>query len=407
MSSHSLPDSRPRSLWSGLIGQDDVIVTLQAAVRDAHGPGESGPAMTHAWLVTGPPGSGRSSAATTFAAALVCDEGGCGSCQACRTAAQGGHADVHVEIPEGLVIRLRPTAEELVRMAALAPMTATWRVIVIEDADRLTPDAANHLLKDLEEPTPHTVWILCAPSVNDVLPTIASRTRHVGLRTPSVASITEMLVDDCGVDETLAAFAARASQGHVGRARALATDEMTRERRQQYLRSPMNLRDLPSCVVVAGEVSEAVSAVADARADRLDEEEVHLLKSRYYAEGVTRLTGALKRSHDAEAKALANEQKRRRKRLVVDEVDRAIVDLIGLFRDVLTVQMQARVDLINGEMRAQIEQMAASSTREDSVRRMDALEHERTVLFAGGSPRAVLEAVMVQIKDPKVRVGVA
>jgi DNA polymerase-3 subunit delta' len=132
-----------------------------------------------------------------------------------------------------------------------------------------------------------------------------------------------------------------------------------------------------------------------------------LLKSRYYAEGVTRLTGALKRSHDAEAKELAKEQKRRRKRLVVDEVDRAIVDLIGLFRDVLTVQMQARVELINDEMRAQIEQMAAGSTQEDSVRRMDALEHERVVLFAGGSPRAVLEAVMVQIKDPKVRVGAA
>ena len=406
MSSYSLPDSRPRSLWSGLIGQDDVIVTLQAAVRDAHAPGESGPAMTHAWLVTGPPGSGRSRAATTFAAALVCDEGGCGSCQACRTAGQGGHADVHVEIPEGLEI-LIDHVKPLVHMAAQAPMTATWRVIVIEDADRLNDRAANHLLKALEEPTPHTVWILCAPSVDDVLPTIASRTRHVGLRTPSVASITEMLVNDCGIDETLAAFAARASQGHVGRARALATDEMTRERRQQYLRSPMNLRDLPSCVVVAGEVFDAVSAVADARADRLDEEEVHLLKSRYYAEGVTRLTGALKRSHDAEAKELAKEQKRRRKRLVVDEVDRAIVDLIGLFRDVLTVQMQAGVELINGEMRAQIEQMAAGSTREDSVRRMDALEHERTVLFSESSPRAVLEAVMVQIKDPNVRVGVA
>ena len=356
--------------------------------------------------MTGPPGSGRSSAATTFAAALVCDEGGCGSCQACRTAAQGGHADVHVEIPEGSEILL-DHVKPLVQMAAQAPMTAAWRVIVIEDADRLNDRAANYLLKALEEPTPHTVWILCAPSVDDVLPTIASRTRHVGLRTPPTASIAAMLVDDCGVDETLAAFAARASQGHVGRARALATDETTRERRQQYLRSPMNLRDLPSCVAVAGEVFEAVSAVADSRADRLDEEEVHLLKSRYYAEGVTRLTGALKRSHDAEAKELAKEQKRRRKRLVVDEVDRAIVDLIGLFRDVLTVQMQAGVELINGEMRAQIEQMAAGSTREDSVRRMDALEHERVVLFSESSPRAVLEAVMVQIKDPKVRVGVA
>ena len=394
------------ALWSSLIGQDEAVASLQAAVRDAHLPGDSGPAMTHAWLVTGPPGSGRSRAATTFAAALVCEESGCGQCQACRTAAKGGHADVHVEIPEGSEILLEHV-KPLVHMAAQAPMTATWRVIVIEDADRLNDRAANYLLKALEEPTPHTVWVLCAPSVDDVLPTITSRTRHVGLRTPRTAAIAEMLVQECGVDETIAAFSARASQGHIGRARALATDATTRERRQQYLRAPLDLRDLASCVVVAGDVFEAVSAVADSRADRLDEEETDLLKSRFYADGVTRLTGAMKRSHDSEAKELAKEQKRRRKRLVVDEVDRALVDLIGLFRDVLAVQTAARVDLINDEMRPQIEQMAAGSTDEETVRRIEALEHERIVLFAGGSPRTVLEAAMVQIKDPRIRAVVA
>ena len=394
------------ALWSSLIGQDEAVASLQAAVRDAHLPGDSGPAMTHAWLVTGPPGSGRSRAATTFAAALVCEESGCGQCQACRTAAKGGHADVHVEIPEGSEILL-DHVKPLVHMAAQAPMTATWRVIVIEDADRLNDRAANYLLKALEEPTPHTVWVLCAPSVDDVLPTITSRTRHVGLRTPRTAAIAEMLVQECGVDETIAAFSARASQGHIGRARALATDATTRERRQQYLRAPLDLRDLASCVVVAGDVFEAVSAVADSRADRLDEEETDLLKSRFYADGVTRLTGAMKRSHDSEAKELAKEQKRRRKRLVVDEVDRALVDLIGLFRDVLAVQTAARVDLINDEMRPQIEQMAAGSTDEETVRRIEALEHERIVLFAGGSPRTVLEAAMVQIKDPRIRAVVA
>jgi len=394
------------ALWSSLIGQDEAVASLQAAVRDAHLPGDSGPAMTHAWLVTGPPGSGRSRAATTFAAALVCEESGCGQCQACRTAAKGGHADVHVEIPEGSEILL-DHVKPLVHMAAQAPMTATWRVIVIEDADRLNDRAANYLLKALEEPTPHTVWVLCAPSVDDVLPTITSRTRHVGLRTPRTAAIAEMLVQECGVDETIAAFSARASQGHIGRARALSTDATTRERRQQYLRAPLDLRDLASCVVVAGDVFEAVSAVADSRADRLDEEETDLLKSRFYADGVTRLTGAMKRSHDSEAKELAKEQKRRRKRLVVDEVDRALVDLIGLFRDVLAVQTAARVDLINDEMRPQIEQMAAGSTDEETVRRIEALEHERIVLFAGGSPRTVLEAAMVQIKDPRIRAVVA
>jgi DNA polymerase III subunit delta' len=389
--------------WSQVVGQDEAIAILQTAVTDAEKltRGEPGPAMTHAWLITGPPGSGRSLAATTFAASLVCDQGGCGHCQACRTAALGGHPDVHVEIPEGTEILL-DHVRPLTQMAAQAPMSALWRVIVIEDADRLNDRAANHLLKSLEEPTPHTVWILCAPSRDDVLPTIVSRTRHVGLRTPDVEDITQMLIQDCGVDETTAKFCARASQGHIGRARALATDPATRERRQQCLRAPLNLRDLPSCVSVAGEVFDAASAVADARADRLDAQEDELLKSRFYAEGVTRLTGAMKRSHDSEAKELAKDQKRRRKRLVVDEVDRVLVDLIGLFRDVLIVQTDAHITLINEELRTQVEQMAAGSSLEQTVRRLEALEHERRVLFAGGSPRTVVEAAMVQIKDPSV-----
>jgi len=395
------------ALWADLIGQDDAVAVLTAAVDDAVAitRGENGPAMSHAWLITGPPGSGRSRAATTFAAALVCAESGCGRCQACRTASHGGHSDVHVEIPEGkeiLLDHVRP----LIHMAAQAPMTAMWRVIVIEDADRLNDQSANFLLKALEEPTPHTVWILCAPSVEDVLPTIASRTRHVGLRTPSTEDISSMLQEACGVDETIASFAARASQGHIGRARALATDVTTRERRQQYLRAPMGLRNLAACVDAAGEVFDAASEVAAARADQLDAHDDELLKARYYAEGVTRLSGVMKRSHDSEVKALVKEQKRRRKRLVVDEVDRALVDLIGLFRDVLAVQWGASVELINEEMRAQVEQIAGASTEAQTVRRIEALEHERRVLFADGSPRTVLEAAMVQLKDPEVRVQV-
>ncbi|HEV8024941.1 MAG TPA: DNA polymerase III subunit delta' [Candidatus Nanopelagicales bacterium] len=391
-------------LWSALIGQDEAVATLSAAVSDAAAitRGEPGPAMSHAWLITGPPGSGRSLAATTFAAALVCAEGGCGHCQACRTAEHGGHPDVHVEIPEGSELLLQHVSP-LISMAAQAPITSMWRVIVIEDADRLNDHAANHLLKSLEEPTAHTVWILCAPSVEDVLPTIASRVRHVGLRTPRAEDITRMLVESHGVDETIAAFAARAAQGHIGRARALATDPATRERRQQYLRAPMGLRDLSACVFAAGEVFAAATAVAEERADRLDEQEGAFLKDRFYAEGVTRLSGALKRAHDREAKELAQEQKRRRKRLITDEVDRALVDLIGLFRDVLTVQLDAHVELINEEMRAQVEQIAGASTPEQTVRRLEALEHERIVLFAGGSPRTVLEASMVQLKDPEIR----
>ena len=210
------------SVWEVLIGQDEATATLSHAAADAARSlrGEPAPGMTHAWLITGPPGSGRSTAATAFAAALVCPEQGCGDCIPCRTAIAGTHSDVEIVRPEGLSYGADDT-EALVMQASMAPSTSRWHIIVVEDADRLTEQALNRLLKALEEPAPSTVWILCAPGVEDVLPTVRSRTRHVSLRTPSASDVATALQQRHGVDAAIAAFAARASQGHIGRARAL------------------------------------------------------------------------------------------------------------------------------------------------------------------------------------------
>ena len=396
------------SIWDSLVGQDDIVTSLERAVVDAERRtrGEPGPAMTHAWLFTGPPGSGRSTAAACFAAALVCPEGGCGVCQACRTAPLGGHPDVDMVRPEG-VSYLVKEARALVMTSELSPAKSFWHVMVVEDADRLTEAAVNALLKSIEEPPPHTVWILCAPSVEDVLPTIVSRARHVALRTPSARDVADLLVERYGVDRAIAAFAARASQGHIGRARALATDEHARLRRQDVLRIPLQLHDIPSCFMNAANLISAATEDAKAITDPIDEFEDEQLASAYGAGGDVRIKGQLKKSMDAAAKELAKRQKTRSTRTVRDQIDRALVDLMGLYRDVLLIQVDSGVPLINEEMRPQLTQLARQGVANDTGRRLRAISYARAQVQANVTPLLAMESLMIELKDPWIRSAIA
>ncbi len=393
-------------IWSRLVGQDAVVAELSHAVADAERirHGEHGPAMTHAWLITGPPGSGRSTAAVSFATALVCPEDGCGVCDVCRTAPGGGHPDVDVVATDTLSYKT-DDARDLVLRSTMAPIAGPWHVIVVEDADRLTDQAVNVLLKSLEEPPPHTVWVLCAPSVEDVLPTIVSRTRHVPLRTPSTADVAALLVEADGVDEAMAVFAARASQGHIGRARALARDEHVRARRQEVLAVPGQLTDVPSCFTAAAALLAAATEDARAITDALDAAEDADLASEY-GDGATGVTASrMKRLMASATKDLAARQKTRRTRTVRDQVDRALVDLMGLYRDVLVLQVDGTVELVNDQMRPQLAALAARSTANDTGRRLRALSYCRAQIEANVTPQVALESLMVELKDPWIRVA--
>lgn len=393
-------------IWDRLVGQQPVAEQLARAVHDAEliRRGEPGPGMTHAWLITGPPGSGRSTAATCFAAALACPEDGCGVCEVCRTAPLGGHPDVDVITAPGLSYGV-DDARDLVARSSMSPISSPWHVIVVEDADRLTEQAVNVLLKVLEEPPPHTVWILCAPSIEDVLPTITSRTRHVPLRTPSTEDVAALLVESYDVDPVMAAFAARASQGHIGRARALARDEHARLRRQEVLRLPFALGDVPSCFAAASRLLDAATEDARAITDPMDAaEEANLLAE--FGDGASGITKAkLTRLMSSASKEMEKRQKTRRTRTVRDQVDRALVDLIGLFRDVLVIQLDATVGLINEEMRPQLSQLAARSTENDTGRRLEAIAHCREQIEHHVTPQLALESLMVELKDPWIRVA--
>jgi len=236
------------SVWGDLVGQERAVEVLRRAVAgERH-------AMTHAWLVTGPPGSGRSNAAKAFAAALQCERGGCGECNACRTALSGAHPDVTLVRTEQLSIGV-DEVRDLVRRAAMSPTLGRAQVLVVEDADRITERGGDALLKAIEEPAARTVWVLCAPTPDDVIVTIRSRCRRVELATPSEASIATLLEQRDGVPHELAAHAARVAQGHIGRARAIARNEDARRRRSEILRIPAQLTTLGACLQAASSLS--------------------------------------------------------------------------------------------------------------------------------------------------------
>jgi DNA polymerase-3 subunit delta' len=267
-------------------------------------------------------------------------------------------------------------------------------VILLEDADRLTDSAANALLKAIEEPTPRTVWLLCAPAVDDVLPTIRSRCRLLSLRTPPTAAVAEVLVRRDGIDPAMAGFAARAAQGHIGRARRLATDEQARLRRHEVMRLPQSLDRVSTAVTAAGELVQAATEEANETAGAAASAET---------EDVKRALGVGVGSRQPAGAAailgeLEKEQKRRATRAKRDGIDRALVDLAGFYRDVLAVQADADVELVNEEMRDAVTAVARSSSPETTLRRIDAVLRAREQVDLNVAPLLAVEAMTVALR---------
>ena len=374
------------SVWDGLVGQRAVVATLQAAAR--------GEGMTHAWLLTGPPGSGRSNAAVAFAAALQCEDAGCGACRACRETLAGSHPDVTVRRTDKVVISV-DDARQWVRDASLLPVRDRWQVIVVEDSDRLHERANNALLKAIEEPGVKTVWVLCAPHAEDVLPTIRSRTRHVNLGTPTTVEVTDFLVSRHGVAPALASHAARASQGHIGRARALAGDEATRNRRREVVGLPGRLTALGSCMTAAANLVDIATQEAAAQTERLGAREVQDLE-RVYGEDRKAKSS---RAYKAAAGELARSQKQRERRAVLDVLDRSLMDLLSVYRDVVQVQLGGRSALVNEEQRPQVEELARHTTPEDNLRRIDAVHQAREQMTEFNTPPLLaVESMMIALR---------
>jgi len=375
------------SVWDQLAGQEAVVGQLQAAVAGG---------MTHAWLFTGPPGSGRSVAARAFAAALLCENGGCGVCPSCRQVRAGTHADLLLVRPEGLSYGVRQT-RDLVLRAAGAPAGGRWLVVLFEDADRCTEQAANALLKAIEEPAPRTVWLLCAPSAEDLVTTIRSRCRVVTLRVPPSEAVARVLVERDGIDHDAALAGARAAQGHVGRARRLVTDPSAAARRAAVLQVPVRATSLGPALAVAASLVKSAEDEAKSVTEQLDEPEREALRQAFGEGSTGKGVAKAMRGVAGAMKDLEDRQKSRATRVKRDTLDGALLDLAAFYRDVLMVQYGADVELANADRLADIRRLAAAGSPEATLRRIEAIMRCRERLTLNVAPLLAVEEMTISL----------
>ncbi|KAA0104132.1 DNA polymerase III subunit delta' [Mycolicibacterium sp. P1-5] len=393
-------------VFTRLVGQSAVEAELVGAARAARGDSAHDVAatgtMTHAWLITGPPGSGRSVAAQCFAAALQCTADGtpgCGECRACTTAMAGTHGDVRRIVPEGLSIGVGEM-RAIVQIASRRPSTGRWQIVVVEDADRLTEGAANALLKVVEEPPPSTVFLLCAPSVDpeDIAITLRSRCRHVALVTPPAAAIAQVLIDSDGLSAEEARWAASISGGHVGRARRLATDPDARERRSRALGLARDAATPSRAYAAAEELVATAEAEAKALNVGRDEAEADELRTALGAGGTGKGTAGTLRGSAGAIKDLERRQKSRQTRASRDALDRALIDLATYFRDALLVANGAgSVAPNHPDMAERVAALAAHASPDRLLRCIEAVLECREALAINVKPKFAVDAMVATV----------
>ena len=378
------------SVFDSLVGQSEVVERLKSATSAATS-GSTTQEMVHSWLFVGPAGSGRSNAAVAFAAALVCSQSGCGTCRDCQTVLTGTHIDVERFNPTGLSIKAEEI-RELIARSAWSPSVGPWRIVIIEDADRLTETAANALLKTIEEPETHTLWFLCAPTLSDVSITIRSRCRHLQLRTPSTDSVEEFLLTNTSVDSKMAAFAARVSQGHIGRARFIATNQEAQSRRKKVLALAFSLKDIDSCFKAASRLLDTTQEQAESENSERDSKQLKQLQDAYQGTGRSLISGGSKAIKDLE-----KEQKSATTRSIRDNLDSALLDIATIYRDVLVTQSGSD-EILNIDLKAEVAEFASTTTPKRSIERIEAILEARINLGRNSAPLSTLEALFCALK---------
>lgn len=376
------------SVWDSLVGQQPVIDMFS---RIAQGdPGQ----ITQSWLICGPPGSGRSNMARAFAAALESPDHGMND-EPTRVTQQvlaGTHPDVTVLTTNKVTIGI-DQVREIITTSEQMPATAPWRIIIIEDVDRMLERTTNVLLKEIEEPAEHCIWLLCAPSAQDVLPTIRSRTRIVNLAVPSASAVAEFLTSTTNVEPKIAQRAARLAEGHIGIAKLYATDKQVMTDRDELVVGVLNLARASDAVLLAGNLIDNAKAQAEVDASRTAADQEAEFRRINGLEPGERIPPKLRGAFNQIAKK--DDLKRLTTRRTRDVLDRALNSIASIYRDVAVLQNNAEdsVGLINLENRSAITELSVRLNRAGAVARLDEVAHTRKRLAGNGNPLLVFESL--------------
>lgn len=376
------------SVWESIIGQKPICDMLSAIAT-----GDSSK-LAQSWLICGPPGSGRSNLARAFAAALESPDHGLDAepTRVTRQVLAGTHPDVSILATDKVTIGI-DEVRELITVSEQMPSTAPWRIIIIEDVDRMLERTTNVLLKEIEEPAEHCIWLLCAPSAQDVLPTIRSRTRIVNLAVPQPDAVAQWLERSNGIEASVAEQAARLAEGHIGIAKLYATDERVRSERDELVAGVLNLRRASDAVLLADRLNADAKSQAEHDVEHVAAREQADFRRINGLGESDRIPPKLRGAYNAIAKK--DEIKRKATRRSRDVLDRALNSIASVYRDVAVLQNDAEesVGIINREHRAAIAELAAGMSRQGAVARLDHVAVARKRLNGNGNPLLVFEAL--------------
>ncbi|QPK79357.1 DNA polymerase III subunit delta' [Corynebacterium lizhenjunii] len=376
---------------------------LRAAAAGCKLPGSDPRALAHSWLFTGPPGAGRSTAALALAAALMCTDQpgqGCGACESCRgILQQRQHTDLVFISPQELSIGVAGV-REMIHQAASLPTVAPYRVVIFDNADRLTDEAANALLKTVEEPSSSTVLVLCAPTdaPEDFSQTLRSRCRHLYIPAPSVERIVEILQAE-GHSPQDARLAAVTSLRHVGRARRLVSDPMAQRRRAAAINLAESVFHGSGGYAAATGLLAAITKEAKEAYQEADAKEIAAVELAYGAGAKGKGAAKAQREAKSAVKRVEELQKKRATRRLRDLLDLALVDLAGIYRDALMVKVGANVEMTHPDFAGLAQELAAKVSEEGLVAAQDAIRTCRNHIANNVGPALAFDGLVGRLRQ--------